>query len=97
MPSSITPPACNEIATCIAMMANRAGVDSIDLFRSIKRHLRLERAAEHEVGILLLERWNAGETNFAIRTGEIAAMLNDRTETLKQLKPVPVENPPRRN
>lgn len=80
------------------MMADRAGIDSIDLYRSMKRHLKLERAAEHEVGILLLERHRAGETHFAIRTGEIAAMLNNRTETLRELKPVPgmIENPPRR-
>jgi len=95
MPELINNRTCNEIATCIAMMANRAGVDSIDLYRSIKRHLKISRWAEHEVGILLLERWNAGEKDFAIRTGEIAAMLNEGPGVTKGGPRTPVPLAPR--
>src|ERR1044072_3755246 len=97
MPEPMNSRKCNEIATCIAMMATRAGVDSIDLYRSIKRNLKLSRWAQHEVGVLLLERWNSGETNFAIRTGDIAAMLNEGPGVTKggPRKPVPVAPLPR--
>lgn len=95
MPEPMNSRKCNEIATCIAMIANRAGVDSIDLYRSMKRHLKLPRRAEHEVGILLLERHCAGETEFAIRTGEIATMLNEGPGASKGGPRTPVPFAPR--
>lgn len=90
---SVTTRQAREIALALHLIANRTGDDVTRLFRAVRPHLDMEPEESREVGFQIMEPGLADEQHFAIRTGEIAEALNERTETARQLKPRPWPKP----